>query len=97
MKLVILSLVRDDLKAIRLYLSEYGESPPKRFREGFQAFCAQIMDMPFSFSPYEHAPSYFKGVIAYDYLVFYKVDIEKGRVMIYRVLHSKRDARPLLG
>ena len=96
MKLSILSLARDDLKAIRQYLAEYGESPPKKFREGFQDFCAQITDMPFSFNPYEHDPSYLKGVVIYDYLVFYKVDVEKGRVMIYRVLHSKRNVRALL-
>ena len=96
MKLSILSLAKNDLKEIRLYLSEYGESPPKKFRDGFEKFCAQVVDMPFMFSQYEYNPNYRKAVIIFDYLIFYKVDESKGKIMIYRVLHGKRNTKPLL-
>ena len=96
MRLSILSLARNDLKTVQLYLSEYGERPPEKFRADFEKFCTQVVDAPFAFSPYEHDPSYRRAVIIYDYLVFYKVDEEKERVKIYRVLHGKRNVQPLL-
>jgi len=96
MKLSVLSLARNDLKEIRLYLSEYGESPPKKFRDSFEKFCAQVVDMPNMFSQYENNPSYRKAVIIFDYLIFYKIDENKGMVMIYRILHDKRNVMPLL-
>ena len=94
MKLSILSLARDDLKEIRLYLSEYGESPPKKFRDSFEKFCSHIINTPNMFSQYEYNPDCQKAVIIFDYLVFYRVD--EGKVMVYRVLHCKRNAKPLL-
>ena len=95
-ELSILSIARNDLKEIRLYLSEYGESPPKKFRDSFQKFCTQIINMPNMYSQYEYKQDYRKSVIVYDYLVFYKVDESKGKVMVYRVLHGKRNTKPLL-
>jgi len=96
MKLSILSLAKNDLKDIRSYLSEYGETPPKKFRKSFEKFCSQVVDMPYMFNPYEHDPNYRKAVIIFDYLIFYKVDESKGKVMVYRILHSKRNVKPLL-
>jgi len=48
------------------------------------------------YAAYEHDSNYRKAVILYDYLVFYQVDESKSEVMIYRILHSKRDAGALL-
>ena len=96
MKLSVLSLARNDLKEVHLYLSEYGESPPQKFRDSFEKFCAQVVNMPHMFSHYEHSPNYRKAVIIFDYIIFYKVDESKGKVMIYRVLHSKRNVKPWL-
>ncbi|MCL2289204.1 MAG: type II toxin-antitoxin system RelE/ParE family toxin [Bacteroidetes bacterium] len=96
MKVSILSIAKNDLKEIRLFLSEYGEIPPKKFRDSFEKFCAQVVAMPYMFSQYEYNPSYRKAVIIFDYLVFYRVDESKGKIMIYRVLHGKRNIVPLL-
>ena len=96
MKISVLSLAKNDLKEIRLLLSECGESPPKKFRESFEKFCAQVVDMPHMFSKYEQNSNYRKAVIIFGYLVLYKVDESKGKIMIYRVLHSKRNIVPLL-
>jgi len=96
MKLSVLSLARNDLKEIRLYLMEYGERPPKKFRESFEKFCTQVVSMPNMFSQYEHNQGYRKAVIIFDYIVFYRVDESMGKVMVYRVLHGKRNIRPLL-
>jgi plasmid stabilization system protein ParE len=96
MKLSVLSLAKNDLKEIRLFLSGYGESPPKKFRDSFEKFCAQVVSMPYMFSQYEYNQDYRRAVIVFDYMVFYKVDEGKGRVMVYRILHSKRNVTPLL-
>ena len=95
MRLSVLSLVKSDLREIHLRLSEYGEAPTKKFRESFEKFCAQVVDMPYIFSQCEYSSSYRRAVIIYDYLVFYKVDESKGKVMVYRVLHGKRNIEPL--
>jgi len=96
MKVSVLSLAKNDLKEIRLFLSEYGESPPKKLRESFEKFCAQVVEMPHMFSQYEYNPSYRRAVIVFDYLIFYRVDESKGKIMVYRVLHGKRNIAPLL-
>ena len=70
MRLLILSLAKSDLKEIHLRLSEYGEVPTKKFRESFEKFCAQVVDMPYIFSQCEYSPSYRRAVTIYDYLVF---------------------------
>jgi len=96
MKLSILSLARNDLKEIRMYLSEYGEIPPKKFRTAFEKFCTNVVDMPNMYSQYEHNSSYRKAVTIYDYLILYKVDEINDKIMVYRVLHEKRNIEPLL-
>lgn len=96
MRLSVLRLAKSDLKEIHLRLSEYGETPTKKFRESFEKFCAQIVNMPYMFEQYEYNPSYRRAVIVYDYLVFYKVDESKGVIKVYRVLHGKRNIEPLL-
>jgi len=96
MKLSVLSLARDDLKEIRMYLSDYGERPPQKFRDSFKKFCIQVVDMPYMFSLCEHNKEYRKAVIIFDYVIFYKVDEDKRKILVYRVLHGKRNMRPLL-
>ena len=96
MRLSALSLAKSDLKEIHSRLSEYGETPAKKFRESFEKFCAQVVNMPYMFGQYECSPSYHKAVILYDYLVLYKIDEHRGLVKVYRVLHGKRNIIPLL-
>ena len=96
MRLAVLSLAKSDLKEIHLRLSEYGEAPTKKFRESFEKFCAQVVDMPFMFAQCEYSPGYRRAVIIYDYLVFHRVDESEGVVRVYRVLHGKRNIVPLL-
>ena len=86
MKPVILKLAIDDLKEIRNLLSEFGTSPPRKFRESFERFCTQVERMPYIYSQYENNPKYRRAVIEYDYLVFYQVEDESERVKIFRVL-----------
>lgn len=96
MKISVIRLARDDLKEIREYLAEFGENPPKRFRESFEEFCVHVADMPHMFSQYEQNPVYRKAVIVFDYLVFYQVDENSDTVKIYRALHGKRNIESLI-
>ena len=96
MKVYILKLARNDLQEIRLYLSDFGENPPTKFRDSFEKFCSQVSDMPYIFGQYGQNPLYRKAVIVYDYLVFYRVDENKNIIKIYRVLHGKRNIGVLL-
>jgi len=95
MTISILSLARNDLKEIHEYLSAFGEVQPTKFRASFEKFCIQVIDMPYMFSQYENT-IYKKAVIAYDYLILYQIDENKGIIKIYRVLHGKRHIEPLL-
>jgi plasmid stabilization system protein ParE len=96
MKISVLKLARNDLKEIREYLMEFGEIPPKKFRDSFEKFCVQVSDMPYMYAEYECNPKYRKAVAVYDYLIFYQVDEKKSIVKVYRVLHGKRKITPLL-
>ena len=97
MRLSVLSLAKSDLKEIHLRLSEYGETPAKKFRESFEKFCVQVIDMPYMFGQCEYSPSCRRAVVIYDYLVFYKVEESNNVVKVYRVLHGKCNIEPLLG
>jgi len=98
MKPIILRLAKDDLKEIHGLLSEYGNIPPKKFRESFEQFCVNVSNMPYMYAQYELIPKYRRAVIEYDYLVFYQVEEKSGeaRAKVYRVLHGKRDMRTLI-
>ena len=98
MKPLILKLAMDDLREIYSILSEYGTNPPKKFRGSFEKFCVNVSIMPHMYAQYELNPSYHRAVIAYDYLVFYKVENynDTSMVRVYRVLYGKRDILPLL-
>jgi len=98
MKPIVLRPARDDLKEIRDRLSEFGDRPPKKFRESFEKFCINVNDMPYMYAQYELIPKYRRAVIEYDYLVFYQVEENNGakRAKIFRVLHGRRDVPALL-
>ena len=98
MKPIVLRLARDDLKEIRDRLAEFGNNPPRKFRDSFTVFCANVTSMPHMYPQYDLNQKYRKAVIEYDYLVFYQVEKTQGkdRAKIYRVLHGKRDILPLL-
>jgi len=98
MKPIVLSLAKSDLKEIHERLVEFGNIPPKKFRDSFSGLCSNITSMPYMYPKYELNPNYHKAVIEYDYFVFYKVEKSgnKERAAIYRVLHGKRDISPLI-
>lgn len=96
MKLLILSHARDDLHDIRKHLSDYGTNPPRKFRESFEKFCVQVTDMPYMFGQCEYNLDYRTAVIEFGYLIFYKVDVPTNSIMVYRVLHGKRNIEPLI-
>ena len=94
-KIAVLSLAQNDLREIHGYLSEFGEKPPKKFREGFEKFVEQVSNMPYMFCAYERDSNYRKAMIIFEYLIFYRVDEHKNEVKIYRVLHGKRKVEVL--
>ena len=96
MRLSILKLAANDLREIHGYLSDVGISPADKLRKDFEVFCAQVATMPFMHAVYSQNPAYRRAVLLYGYLVFYQVDEEESVVKIYRVLHGKRNAMPLL-
>ena len=96
MKIAILKLARNDLREIHEYLSEFGESPNKKFRASFEKFCSQIVNTPHMFNKYEHNPNFRKAAIIFEYLIFYQVDEKNRKVKIYRVLHGKQNVKSML-
>jgi len=53
-----LNAAEKDYEEIKIYLAQYGENPPKKFRYSFEKFCQQVSDMPYMFSEYEYSPDY---------------------------------------
>jgi len=96
MRISVSKLARDDLREVHEYLSEFGEGPPEKFRDYFEKFCSQIVDTPYMFSQYEYNLDYRKAVAVFDYLILYRVDVSKDKILVYRVLHGKRNIRPLI-
>jgi len=96
MRISILNLAKSDLKEIHEYLSDFGTSPPRKLRESFEKFCTQVKDAPHMFSAYTHNTNYRRAVIAFGYLVFYRVFEDTNQIKIYRVLHSKRNTGVLV-
>jgi len=95
-KIAVLSVAQNDLREIHRYLSEFGENPPKKFRESFEKFVEQVSNMPYMFGEYKYNSNYRRTVIIFEYLIFYRVDEQKNEVKIYRVLHGKREADTLI-
>ena len=96
MRVSVLSLARDDIRDIHIYLSEFGETQPSKFKESFKKFCVNVSGMPQMYSKYEHNPLYQKAVLIYGYIAFYQVDESGGVVKVHRVLHGKRNVVSLL-
>jgi len=94
LKIIILSTAKDDLKEIHGYLSEFGDTPIKKFKQSFIDFISRVEKTPLLYAQYEYNPIYRRAVIEYGYLVFYRVGDDKT-IRIYRVLHGKRDVAPL--
>ena len=92
----ILITANNDLLEICYALAEFGDNPPEIFTESFYKFLDNVSNMPFMFPQYIRNPKYRKATLAYDYLVFYRVDKKNNTVKIYRILHSKRNIDKLL-
>ena len=88
--------VNNDLNKIHEYLSELGGNSSKKFRESFEKFIEQVSNMPFMFPQYARKPKYHKTTLAYNYLVFYKVDKKNKTIKIQRVLHGKQNVDNVL-
>ena len=95
MRVLLSDEAQHDIQKILEYLSEFGDNPPKKFREDFKTFRRQVSAIPHMFNKFRYNPRFRVSVILYDYLVFYEV-MDK-HIEVYRVLHSKRiKAMPML-
>lgn len=83
---------RRDLVDIRLYsIAQFDADTVDRYFEGFDNAFALLVEHPRAGAP---TPQYGKAMrcLVHDkHRIFYRV--EKGRVLIVRVLHHARDAR----
>jgi toxin ParE1/3/4 len=94
--IAVLLLASNDLQEIYEYLNNFDEKPPKLFRESFDKFIENVSNMPYMFPEYERNLKYRKATLAYEYLVFYRVDEKNNIVKLYRILHGKRNIENLL-
>jgi plasmid stabilization system protein ParE len=85
-----------DLWQINEYLSDYGEDSLKNFRESLETFIKNISNMPFMFPKYAGKPKYRKAALAYGYIAFYRINERKKEIVIYRILHGKRNIGELI-
>jgi len=93
-KVRILTLARADLKEIRLYLSEFGDAPKRKFRNSFDKFAGNVSSNPLIYPVYEDNPDYRVAVIEYGYLVFYSVN--ESIVGVARVLSDRRNVQDII-
>ncbi len=88
-------LSQDDTRAIRAWLSQFYPGTPRKFFAELKKRIVALEETPYMYPEYEDRPPYRRMVVS-DYLVFYKVNEEKKRVEIHRILHAARDIRRYL-
>jgi len=88
-KISYLPIANRDILRISEALEEYPNKAKKLFQE-MEKRIKNLEDMPYSHPAYHLRPKY-RRMILEDHLLFYVVDDNEKKVMIYRVLYSKMD------
>ena len=86
---------REDVREIKKHLAQFYPSTPEKFTSELKRCIAMLVTTPKMFEAYENNTNYRKMVVQ-DYVVFYRIDEEEKRVLIYRVLHGKQDREQYL-
>ena len=81
---------REDVREIKKHLAQFYLSTPEKFTSELKRCIAMLETTPKMFEVYECNQNYRK-IVVYNYVVFYRIDEERKRVFIYRVLHGKQD------
>ena len=92
----VLFLANNDLHEIHMYLSDFGLSTQKKFRESFDKFINQVSNMPNMFRKYERNSNYRRAALTFGYLAFYRIDKQNNTIKIYRILHTRQNIDELL-
>lgn len=79
-----------DLDYIEEYLSQFYPSTALKFFEQMEKQVAHLEENPYMYPAYEDNP-FFRKMVIDEYLLFYNVDDERSLIIIYLVIHSKRD------
>ena len=90
--LIFLPEADKDYDDIQLYLEQYYENTAVNFFKQLKKRIESLKTNPNIAPSYDKRPSYRKLIVE-KYIVFYKVDEEKKRIEIHRILHGSRDIR----
>ena len=80
----------EDMDDIETYLSQFYKDTVKSFFENMKKHVLLLQTFPYMCPEYNE-DSYFKQMVINDYLLFYSIDEKRKRIIIHRILHSKRD------
>ena len=88
---IYLSTARQDREAIKKYLDQYSLTAAGRLFEKIKARMELVKENPYMCAVYERRPA-FRRMVVDDYLIFYKVNEEKRRIEVHRILHGSMDS-----
>jgi len=91
----LLSLAENDLDEICQYLSQFYPGTPGRFLDALEKNFNNISFNPKMFPKYKYN-SEFRRMVIGDFLAFYKTDEANKQVLIYRILHGKRNVGTII-
>jgi plasmid stabilization system protein ParE len=96
-KLVHLPSSRKSYDEIVAYLTnEVSPRTAEKFIDDFEQQVTALVDLPFLYPEYEHndeiKPKLRKIVMSdFRYIVFYRIDEGKRKVLFYKIIHSSQD------
>lgn len=81
---------REDAKAIQLYLRQFSQNAPSRFKDTLRDKINKVKENPHMYEPYRYQPKY-RSMPIEKYLLFYEVDDKQNIIYVFRILHGAQD------
>jgi toxin ParE1/3/4 len=90
MKIVYAERARRDIGEIFDAIAANSTSAAKRVEAEIRIQCERLTGFPYAAAKTDEPQVYRVPLVRYPYTVFYRVNVEMGRIEIARVLHSAR-------
>lgn len=81
---------REDAKSIQLYLRQFSQNAPSRFKDTLRDKINKVKENPHMYEPYRYQPKYHSIPIE-KYLLFNEVDDKQKIIYVFRILHGAQD------
>ena len=90
MKVVFAERARRDIGEIYDWIAANNPSAAQRVEDRIRRVCESLSDFPYAAAATDEPGIYRLPLVRYPYTIFYRVDRERNRVEIARVVHGRR-------